>query len=157
MRGVSFGAVLLLALFLVSTPAGATSVKNSSVVQRFSVSLSPYNTASVPQGYIFGSGTWAGSIAAGFTRMNYTVTLSGAMPGTQYIVSVSFYNATGGAFARSYGLLTTDSQGNGVVIAKSQIFSGTVQIGLALSDKTNFSPPLQVLVSDPRIGSDAPT
>ena len=156
-KSTLFGGALLLVVLFALAPAAVASGKNSPVAQEFSVSLQPYNTAFTPQGYLFGSGTWSGTINPASTQMNYIVTLIGAMPNTQYIAKVSFFNSTGGVFARSYGLMTTDGQGDAVFAAKSQIFAGTVQIALGLSDKTNFSPPLQVLISDPVIGSDAPT
>ncbi|MDG6915774.1 MAG: hypothetical protein JRM90_07395 [Nitrososphaerota archaeon] len=152
-----FSCTILLVLSLSVVPAAAATPNSPQTAQRFSVPLQPYNVALTPPGYLFGSGTWSGSISAGFSQMNYTVTLTGAMPDTQYIVGVSFLNSTGGAFARAYGLMTTNAQGNAVFAAKSRIFSGTVEIALGLSDKTNFSPPLRVLVADPPIGSDVPT
>ena len=153
---VPTGAVLLLALLLVAVPAYAGSVNNS-VVQSFSEPLQPYNAASTPQGYLFGTGTWSGSVDSGFTRMNFTVALSGAMPDTKYGVEVTFTNATGATTTRTYGVLTTDAGGSGAFSASSQIFHGSVSVGLFLADKTNFSPPLQVLTADPAIGSDVVT
>ena len=153
----ALGALILVVLLAPAVAAAAPSPRSDLAVQQFSSTLTPYNVPLVPQGYEFGSGVWAGSIGSGFTRMSYTVTLSGGMPNTGYLVRVTFYNSTGGSFARSYGLLTTDGSGDGVFTSTTQIFKGTVQIGLSLSDKTNFSPPLKVLVADPRIGSDAPT
>ena len=153
----ALGALILVMLLAPAVTAAASSPRSEPAVQQFSSPLAPYNVPLVPQGYEFGSGVWAGSIDGGFTQMSYTVTLSGGMPNTGYLVRVTFYNSTGGAFARSYGLLTTDGSGYGVFASTTQIFKGTVRIGLSLWDKTNFSPPLKVLVADPRIGSDAPT
>ena len=151
------GVVFLLAVLLIAVPAYAGSVNNSHTVQSFSEPLQPYNVSSVPQGYLFGTGSWSGSVDAGFTRMNFTVTLSGAMQDTKYGVVVVFYNSTGGSSERSYGVLNTDAGGNGVFSASSQIYSGTVSVGLFLTDRTDFHPPLQVLTADPAIGSDVVT
>ena len=155
--GGALGALILVMVLVPAAAAASSSPRSGPAVQQFSSALAPYNVPLVPQGYEFGSGVWAGSIDRGFTQMNYTVTLSGGMPNTGYLVQVTFYNSTGGAFARSFGLLKTDSGGDGAFASSSQIYRGTVRIGLSLSDKTNFSPPLTVLVSDPVIGGDAPT
>lgn len=122
--------------------------------QQFSVPIQAYNTATVPQGYLFGTGLFSGSIDTVAMYMKFSVTLDGGTPNTQYIVKVAFYDATGGVITRAYGLFTTDSNGNAKDTEKTQIFAGTVQFALGLLDKTNFSPPLLVMVSDPEIGGD---
>jgi hypothetical protein len=155
-RGDTILFAVAFSLLLLSA-SSFSAVASSLPGQQFSSSLMPYNTGAVPQGYLFGTGTWSGWVGAGFKQMNFTVAIEGAMPYTTYIVTVAFYNSSGGALARSYGLVKTNGQGNGLYASKSNIFEGTVEITLWLSDKTNFAPPLTVLTADPLIGSDVPT
>ena len=154
LTAVSFPIMLL----VVAAPAAFGAPPSAALpVQQFASPLVPSNAGAVPPGYLFGGGVWSGTVYEGFTRMNFTVTLAGAMPDTKYQVSVVFYNSTGGSSTRSYGLLKTGSEGSGVFTASSQIFSGTVEIGLCIADATNFNPPLQVLTADPSIGRDVVT
>ena len=132
----------------------------ASTTSTFTVPLQPNITPRTPTNYLFGSGTWYGTIVAGH-RYEYTlqsqIVLTGGEPNTWFIVKIYYMNANGQPFAFSYWGMATDSNGNGGANIDTSIPHGAVAVCLGLYDASNFQPPLQVMISDPDIGGDSPT
>jgi len=150
-------ATLMTMMVIAATPK--TSVA-ATTYQPFNVTLMPNYTARTPSNYLFGNGTWAGTLYIGSIRewkIVSTVTLTGAEPNTWYIIRVAYFDATGHQFVIYYWGMYTDANGNAMGQVNSRIPKGAVAACLGLYDSTNFFPPLQTMISDPEIGGDDPT
>ena len=149
---------LLLPIFVFASILVIATPNAAFAASGFTSSIQPVVTSQTPAGYLFGNGTWTGTVITRYSNLYFlssTVTLSNAQPNTFFLIKITMMDSSGNALSNLYWFLFTDSSGSGSASIISFMRQGSTSVALNLYDLSNSY--LLVGIDDPPIGGNGPT